>query len=38
MLDKMHEPVVPHQAIMNEEEKLKPIFLRILVLKASKSK
>jgi SAM-dependent methyltransferase len=35
-IDKMHELSIPHQAIMNEEERLETIFPRILVIKAVK--
>ena len=37
-IDKIHELTVPHEEIMNEEERLETIFPRILVLKAVKSK
>ncbi|UCD09773.1 MAG: class I SAM-dependent methyltransferase [Dehalococcoidales bacterium] len=37
-IDRMHELTVPHEEIMNEEERLETIFPRILVVKAVKDK
>lgn len=37
-IDRMHELTIPHQAIMNEEERLETIFPRILVMKAVKDR